>query len=61
MGHIMANFPLRIGNKKALEIQYICNTLAELKLLHFPGKRKNLKNGQNFTPFWVNKMFSHKF
>jgi hypothetical protein len=20
--------------------------------------RKNLKNGQNFTPFWVNKMFS---
>jgi hypothetical protein len=23
--------------------------------------RKNLKNGQNFTPFGVNKMFSHKF
>jgi hypothetical protein len=23
--------------------------------------RKNLKNGQNFTPFRVNKMFSHKF
>jgi hypothetical protein len=22
---------------------------------------KNLKNGQNFTPFWVNKMFSHTF
>jgi hypothetical protein len=23
--------------------------------------RKNLKNGQNFTPFWVNKMFSLMF
>jgi hypothetical protein len=23
--------------------------------------RKNLKNGQNFTPFRVNKMLSHKF
>jgi hypothetical protein len=23
--------------------------------------RKNLKNGQNFTTFRVNKMFSHKF
>jgi hypothetical protein len=23
--------------------------------------RKNLKNGQNFTPFRVNKMFSLKF
>jgi hypothetical protein len=23
------------------------------------GTRKNLKNGQNFTPFWVSKMFSH--
>jgi hypothetical protein len=23
--------------------------------------RKNLKNGQNFTPFWVNKMFYLKF
>jgi hypothetical protein len=23
--------------------------------------RKNLKNGQNFTTFGVNKMFSHKF
>jgi hypothetical protein len=23
--------------------------------------RKNLKNGQNFTAFRVNKMFSHKF
>jgi hypothetical protein len=23
--------------------------------------RKNLKNGQNFTHFRVNKMFSHKF
>jgi hypothetical protein len=23
--------------------------------------RKNLKNGKNFTPFRVNKMFSHKF
>jgi hypothetical protein len=23
--------------------------------------RKNLKNGQNITPFRVNKMFSHKF
>jgi hypothetical protein len=24
-------------------------------------QRKNLKNRQNFTPFRVNKMFSHKF
>jgi hypothetical protein len=23
--------------------------------------RKNLKNGQNYTTFWVNKMFSHMF
>jgi ribosomal protein L3 len=23
--------------------------------------RKNLKNGQNFTPFWVNKMLSYMF
>jgi hypothetical protein len=27
----------------------------------FASYRKNLKNGLNFTPFWVNKMFSHKF
>jgi hypothetical protein len=28
---------------------------------NFHCTRKNLKNGQNFTPFGVNKMFSVKF
>jgi uncharacterized protein YjgD (DUF1641 family) len=34
---------------KLVSILYNCRT------------RKNLKNGQNFTTFRVNKMFSHKF